>query len=126
MAISNLYDLALDSVTGDLDLTNGCRLIRGSERIIQELKIRFRTFLGEYFLDTRKGLPWIRWRETKTPDSALREMEALFTAEVQETVDIEGLEPPGVTCTMVNRRVHIKFKARTAFGILTFDQEIAP
>lgn len=53
-------DLLLDA-TGDLDLsTNDFQLVDGVEAVRQELQIRFRFFLGEWFLNTAEGVPYIR------------------------------------------------------------------
>lgn len=53
-------DLKLDS-NGDLDTTNGeLSLVEGGERMAQQIKIRLRMFLGEWFLDQRQGMPWLQ------------------------------------------------------------------
>lgn len=53
-------DLKLDS-NGDLDLTNGeLSLVSGGERMAQQIRIRLRIFLGEWFLDQRQGMPWLQ------------------------------------------------------------------
>jgi hypothetical protein len=51
--------IKLNPLTGDIDLTNGqMTLIEGSEAIRQKLRIGIRMFQGEWFLDTRLGLPY--------------------------------------------------------------------
>ena len=53
-----MADLALDT-TGDLDFsTNDAVVIYGAEAIRQELQIRYRYFLGEWFLDPEEGTPY--------------------------------------------------------------------
>lgn len=91
-------DLAL-TTTGDLDVEAGGRLIEGTEAIAQELRIRLRTFLGEYFLDTTKGLPWLTWTSTKPTPDVLRQVEALVRAEVARTSGVVRVPQAGVVAT---------------------------
>ncbi len=53
-------DLELDPITGDLAFdTNGdLNLIEGVPRMVQQARIRLRTFQGEWFRDERVGMPW--------------------------------------------------------------------
>jgi hypothetical protein len=62
-------ELALDPTTGDLAIP--ARIIRGAEAIAQRLRVRFRFFLGEWFLDRRLGVPYFRDVLKKNPDEIL-------------------------------------------------------
>jgi len=80
-------DLAL-TTAGDLDLAeNDLALVDGLEAIRQELQIRYRFFLGEWFLDRGEGVPYIRDVLKKNPNEG--QVRALL-AEVARTT-------PGVT-----------------------------
>lgn len=91
-------DLLLDA-NGDLDLTNGGAFTDGQPAIAQEIKLRLQTFLGEYFLDSERGLPWITWSTTKTDAPTLRQIEALCRAEVVASRGVTGVDPAGVRAT---------------------------
>ncbi len=53
-------DIALDTTTGDIDLsTGGMRMTQTlAESVSQKLRIRFSFFLGEWYLDQRIGVPY--------------------------------------------------------------------
>ena len=63
-------DLLLNSA-GDLDLTtNDFQLVDGVDAVRQELTIRYRFFLGEWFLDPDEGVPYFRDVLKKAPNEA--------------------------------------------------------
>lgn len=63
-------DLLLDTA-GDLDLTtNDFQLVDGVDAVRQELQIRYRFFLGEWFLDPTEGVPYVRDVLKKAPNEA--------------------------------------------------------
>lgn len=61
--------LALDPATGDLAIP--VRLLRGADALAQRLRSRYKFFLGEWFLDTRQGIPYFRDILVKNPDPSL-------------------------------------------------------
>lgn len=66
--------------------------VEGVDYILQRVQIRLNTHLGEWILDTRQGLPWRRWLNTKPApvdqvrDFVRREIEK--TAGVTRVVDL--------------------------------------
>lgn len=49
------------TASGDLDQTSGgLVLIDGAQQVLQQIRSNLRTFLGEYFLDTTLGVPYIQ------------------------------------------------------------------
>lgn len=59
-----MADLALDD---DLQLVIPMRLIDGPELVIQRMRIRLATHLGEWLLDELVGLPYIDWADAVPP-----------------------------------------------------------
>ena len=54
-----MKDIALDTATGDLLLENfDLQLVEGRDQIAQNLMIRLRFILGEWFLDITAGIPY--------------------------------------------------------------------
>lgn len=59
------------NAAGDLDLsTNDVQLVDGVDAVRQELQIRYRFFLGEWFLDPDEGVPYVRDVLKKAPNEA--------------------------------------------------------
>lgn len=95
-------DLLL-ATSGDLDVsTNDFQLVDGLAAVVQELQIRYRFFLGEWFLDPDEGVPYIRDVLKKAPDDA--QVRALL-------VEV-ALTTPGVT-EVVSLELEIDSAART-------------
>ena len=86
-------DLLL-TTAGDLDVTtNDFQLVDGLEAIRQHLQIRYRFFLGEWFLDPTEGIPYIRDVLKKAPNEA--QVRALLSEVATSTpgvVSVDQLE----------------------------------
>ena len=104
-------DVKLDA-DDDLDVSTGDLVkLTGAEAIRQQLKIRLRLFLGEWFLDTRVGMPYYETVLVKNPNTqavrALFQEAILGTPGVTETSDV-ALEYDGAT-----RALAVTFRAVT-------------
>jgi hypothetical protein len=64
-----IAELALNLTTGDLLIPP--KIIRGAEAVAQRVRVRFRWFLGEWFLDERLGVPYYSDILVKNPDPIL-------------------------------------------------------
>lgn len=91
-------DLALDA-NGDLDLTGGGYLVEGQAAIAQRLTIRLKTFLGEYFIDATRGLPWLEWSSTKLGAAELRQIKLAVLGTVQSETGVVSVDPALVVAT---------------------------
>src|SRR4051812_29811299 len=65
----NYATFALDPASGDLVIP--LTIIHGIDATMQRIRIRFKWFLGEWFLDTRQGVPYFQSVLIKNPDSIL-------------------------------------------------------
>ena len=61
--------LAIDPVSGDLP--EKPFIARGADAVVQKIRSRFRFFKGEWFLDTRLGVPYLQSVFIKRPNQAL-------------------------------------------------------
>ena len=83
-------DLLLNAA-GDLDLTtNDFQLVDGVDAVRQELQIRYRFFLGEWFLDPDEGVPYVRDVLKKNPD--LARVRALLTEVARTTPGVANVD----------------------------------
>jgi hypothetical protein len=106
-------DIALDA-NGDIDLTNGeARIVTGNDAIAQHLRIRFKTFLGEWFADRRIGVPWRQVVFVKKPN--MRLVRALIREVVATTPGVAAVEDLQVRIGS-DRVASISFTARAPNG----------
>jgi len=57
-----MSDIYMDSITGDIDITNNSLRLTSSdlEEVRQKVEIRLRTFRGEWFMNINAGLPYFQ------------------------------------------------------------------
>lgn len=79
---------ALDPATGDLAVP--LVVLRGPAAVVQRIRCRFRFWLGEWFLDTRKGIPYRERVLIKNPDTNL--ISALFREVLESTPGVRAVE----------------------------------
>ena len=55
------YDFAISILTNDISIKGGkIALANGNAETVQRVKMRLQWLVGEWFLDTTKGLPWFQ------------------------------------------------------------------
>ena len=117
-----MSDLALD-IDGDLLVSNdSLSLVEGDDAIVQHLTIRFKFVLGEWFLDTRVGIPYFGEILIRNPD--LSRVRAIFKQVILDTPGIDSLEEFSLTVDAATRKATLTFRARKTDGeILEFNEE---
>lgn len=120
-----MSDLRIQDSDRELVFENGdLVLTQGREGISQHLAQRLRTFFGEWFLDTRIGVPYYEHILLKSPNPEV--LDTIFksvilnTPGVQELLDFDITFPdddnPG------NRTMTLEFKANTIAGVIDFTE----
>jgi len=61
-------DIGLNTITGDLDLDGGLKLVTGVEELKQRLSVGLTINLSEFFTHQNYGLPWLREEGSDTDD----------------------------------------------------------
>jgi hypothetical protein len=76
---------------GDLDVSTGTVVtLTGPEYVKQKIRQRFKLILGEWFLDTSKGVPWFDSVLVKNPNLEL--IKSLFRDEILAVPGIVGVK----------------------------------
>lgn len=102
-------DIRLDEF-GKLDLTNGnITMISGNAAVIQRVKIRLKTFLGEYFYDLSAGIPYRQLILVKSPD--LRAIQNVFRASIGDTPGIDRVDSITLDYNPIARTLGVQFVA---------------
>jgi hypothetical protein len=96
-------DLAIDPVTGDLEIP--VRLLSGADSVLQRVWIRLRWFLGEWFLDQRLGVPWRERILIKGVD--VRDVKQILARVVEQTPGVASVVDFDCTIDRRTRRLTI-------------------
>jgi hypothetical protein len=109
--------------TGDIDFSTGdLVLLDGADAIVQHLKIRFRFFLGEWFLDPRIGIPYFEQILVKNPDTNI--VRSTFREVIIKTPGIANLQSLVLDYDGPTRVLSVSFIATTTDGeTIDFNEE---
>ena len=118
-----MSNIALDYTgqTGDLDLTgHRLNLITDEAAIEQNLRIRLRFFLGEFFLDVRQGIPYFREILIKNPNILL--VQSIFRQAILSTTGVSAVNSLTTDLDASTRTLSLTFSATLDTGAeLVFD-----
>ena len=110
-------DLAFDFDTGTFVRANGQMTFTVDQPAIQQsVTIRLQFFLGEWFLDTTKGLPWLQDILVKSPD--LVTVEAAIRKQIEETPGIVTVTLVATEFDRSTRVLSVEWAATTDLGVL--------
>jgi hypothetical protein len=116
-----MRDLKLD-INGDLAIEGGdLVIVSGAECLAQYLRTRLRLFAGEWFLDTRLGVPYFEQILVKSPDLSL--IETGIKAVVLETPGVLALTAFEMTHDRAARTLTVSFTVSTDDGELSLENE---
>ena len=112
------HDLAMDMATGDLVLREGdVLLIDNAERVAQQILITLRFWLGEWFLDTKDGIPYLEYVLVKSPN--LLHIRQIFTEAMEKVDGVKRVEEMNLTFDVKNRSLRVDYEASTDYGLIT-------
>lgn len=116
-------DIKLSTVDNDIDTENNTlSLVESSEATAQRLRIKLKTFLGEWFLDTRIGMPYFQEFFVKKPNKLV--MDSRIREAVEEDEGIESLNSINYDFDATTRALSFSFTATLVSGetiILNFN-----
>lgn len=103
---------------GDLALKNGSPyFIDGPDYIRQKLSVRFRFFLGEWFLNKLEGVPYYRDMFVHNPNTDV--IATLFRGIVRDCPGVVAVRRFKLTFDRVARRASFSFSAIVDGGVIT-------
>lgn len=103
-------DLALGD-DGDFVFIDGSRLV------LQTILARFRFFLGEWFLDTREGVPYYRDVLIKNPDRGV--VRSVFLQVLESTPGVLGVLTFDIVFDERARTISFAFEVQATDGVVT-------
>ncbi len=119
-------DWKLDDTTWDLVIDNttnwDLKLLTGIDYYKQKVRIKLQFFLGEWFLDTEKGVDWYGTILVKNPN--LTNVDNLLKVTVLESPGVIELLQWQSSFNIQNRTYTVIFEANTDAGELNFNEGI--
>ena len=105
-----MSDLALDTF-GELDLSrDDLYFVTGADAVAQHLKIRLRFVLGEWFLDTRVGIPYRSQIWVKNPNLAA--IQSVYRRAIASTPGVDELQRIDLALDASTRQLRVSFSAK--------------
>lgn len=112
------YDIAMDVNTNDIVLKNGdVLLIDNAERIAQQILISLRFWLGEWFLDTRQGVPYLEYILVKNPNEA--HTKQVLTDAIKDVDGVDLVTNMDLSLNRIKRALTVEYTVKTSAGLLT-------
>lgn len=112
-----MNDLALNPLTGDLLITGlELSVIKGADRVRQNLDIKLKLWQNEWFLDTEFGTPYID--QILGKQITLAGSVAALKRSILEVNDISGIDSFKYNYDRQARSMSIDFSCSTAYGLI--------
>lgn len=107
-------DLALDLETGDLDVSRGVHFVTGGDAIRQDAARRFRTILGEWFLNLRAGVDYFGQVFVRNPNVMV--VRSLFRRTLAGTPGVTSVASFELRVDRETRELSVSWGAETDAG----------
>ena len=110
-----MSDLFMNLETNDLDIQNNdLYMANGDDAIAQDLQQQLQLWLGEWFLDTTKGVPYKQIILVKNPNLDL--VQASLTDTVLNVPGIAQMLDFSITYDPTNRAASVEVEAQSTSG----------
>jgi len=118
-----MNDLKLDTETWDLVVEDfDLATVDGLDAIEQNIGQRLKTFLGEYFLDTRIGIPYFQEIFKKKYDPII--VDTAFKRELINTNGVLELLEFSLTINNTIRQLNLSTRILTSSGVVNYELAI--
>lgn len=108
----------MDINTNDIVLQGGdIMMIDNAERCAQQILITLRFWLGEWFLNTTEGVPYLEYILIKQPNMA--HIRQILTEQIQSVEDVKAVTDMELTFDQRERSLLVEYTADTDYGLIT-------
>lgn len=112
------YDLAMNVKTGDLIVRNGdLMIVNNGERVAQQVLITLREWLGEWFLKTSDGVPYLEYILVKNPNEA--HVRQVLSEAIQSVDGVKGVTELEFAFNRILRTLTVSYEIDTDYGFIT-------
>lgn len=112
------YDLAMNVKTGDLVVRNGdLMIVNNGERVAQQVLITLREWLGEWFLKTSDGVPYLEYILVKNPNEA--HIRQVLSEAIQSVEGVKGVTELEFAFNRILRTLTVSYEIDTDYGFIT-------
>lgn len=112
------YDIALNIASNDLVIKNNdLILIDNAERVAQQVLITLRFWLGEWFLDTREGVPYLEYVLVKNPN--MNHIRQILAEKIQSVEGVNNIVSLDFDFRRITRELYVNFEIDTDYGLVT-------
>lgn len=113
-----MVDIALHANDHDILIKDGdFLLIDNAERVAQQIKVKLLTFLGEWFLDTTWGVPYLEYILVKQPNQEL--IKQILSEQILSVDDVKSLNALELDYQVKVRTLIINYEVSTEYGLIT-------
>lgn len=113
------YDIAIDVTASDIVLTNDgdIMLIDNAERVAQQIVISLRFWLGEWFLDTSLGVPYLEYVLVKNPN--INHVRQVIAEAIMQVTGVSKVDRLDFDYDAPNRALSVIYEVETDEGLIT-------
>lgn len=113
------YDIAVDVNISDIVLTDDgdIMLIDNAERVAQQIVISLRFWLGEWFLDTSLGVPYLEYVLVKNPN--INHVRQVIAEAIMQVTGVSKVDRLDFVYDAPNRALSVIYEAETDKGLIT-------
>ena len=110
-------------INGDFVLTQDVNPA-GTNPVLQNILQRLRFFLGEWFLDNTKGVPW--FQQILVKGAIPGSIDAIFQNAILGTPGVLTLLSYSSQENRADRTFHVTFTVKTASGTVSYSDNVLP
>lgn len=110
-----MIDFKIDPINNKLIIP--LVIVQGAERIAQSISIHLKTWIGEWFLDTSHGVPYLQRVLIKNPKSQL--VESVLRAEILKVSGVRSIKTFNMDVDLRARKSKINYEVESSEGLIS-------